>query len=111
MTGRNSSFTNRDRILRSLQYSIFPNAVDKDKLEKVRILSEPPFKGFKVKKAIELSTVKHFIVLFRDEKLQFRGLYSWKQESGAVERIYGVGPAKPDVSQVKLMFKYVDLFL
>jgi len=41
----------------------------------------------KVQNAIASSDSKHFLVLFRDHRLQYRGLYTWDQFSEAVHKI------------------------
>ena len=45
-----------------------------------------------VQAALAQSDSKHFLVLFRDKRTQYRGLYTWDQQGDSVQRIDGVGP-------------------
>ncbi|KJH42889.1 hypothetical protein DICVIV_11126 [Dictyocaulus viviparus] len=85
--------SNRGLIINALQYSVFPGAVND---------------GTRIKTMNDLaaSDAKHFLVLFRDYKCQYRGLYSWDQVSDTAIKISGQGPSKCSESIMKLMFKY-----
>lgn len=61
----------------------------------------------KVQCAIAQSDSKHFLVLFRDHKCQYRGMYTWDQISDTVYRIDGTGPKICREDIMKLMFKLV----
>lgn len=69
--------SNRSLILNALQHSIFPGAVSNDQRNKVQT-------------ALAQSNSKHFLILFRDQRTQYRGLYTWDQNSDAVERIVSI---------------------
>lgn len=58
----------------AVQYSIFPGTVTSDQRNKAQA-------------AMAQSDLKHFLVLFRDQKCQYRGLYTWDQYSDTVHRI------------------------
>ncbi|CAJ0572765.1 unnamed protein product, partial [Mesorhabditis spiculigera] len=85
--------SNRSLVTNALQYSVFPGAVcDNDRN---KVLGE-----------MGKSDSKHFLFLFRDQKCQFRGLYSWDQVANTVHKITGTGPKVCNTSMMKLMFKY-----
>ena len=55
--------------------------------------------------------VKHFIILFRDSRLQFRGIYTYAPITGSdspirIERLYGHGPREITESMVENFYKY-----
>ncbi|KAK5979979.1 Patronin [Trichostrongylus colubriformis] len=85
--------SNRGLIINALQYSVFPGAVN----DTTRM---------KTMNDLAASDAKHFLVLFRDYKCQYRGLYSWDQVSDTAVKISGQGPSKCTESIMKLMFKY-----
>ncbi|KAK6033048.1 hypothetical protein OSTOST_00747 [Ostertagia ostertagi] len=85
--------SNRGLIINALQYSVFPGAVN----DTTRM---------KTMNDLAASDAKHFLVLFRDYKCQYRGLYSWDQVSDTAIKISGQGPSKCTESIMKLMFKY-----
>ncbi|KIH42940.1 hypothetical protein ANCDUO_27068, partial [Ancylostoma duodenale] len=58
--------SNRGLIINALQYSVFPGAVN----DQTRM---------KTMNDLAASDAKHFLILFRDYKCQYRGLYSWDQ--------------------------------
>lgn len=60
--------------MNALQYSIFPGAVSNEQRNKVQA-------------SIAQSNAKHFLILFRDQRTQYRGLYTWDQASDSVYRI------------------------
>lgn len=84
--------SNRSLIMNALQYSVFPGAVSNDQRNKVQA-------------ALAQSDSKHFLVLFRDHKCQYRGLYTWDQQSDTVQRIEGTGPKIAKEEMMSLMFK------
>ncbi|KAJ1362998.1 hypothetical protein KIN20_022742 [Parelaphostrongylus tenuis] len=85
--------SNRGLVVNALQYSVFPGAVND--ATRVKTMSD-----------LTASDAKHFLVLFRDHKCQYRGLYSWDQVSDTAVKISGQGPSKCSESIMKLMFKY-----
>ncbi|CAJ0928181.1 unnamed protein product, partial [Mesorhabditis belari] len=85
--------SNRSLITNALQYSVFPGAVCDN--ERNKVLGE-----------MGKTDSKHFLFLFRDQKCQYRGLYSWDQASNTVHKITGTGPKVCNTSMMKLMFKY-----
>lgn len=52
---------------------------------------------------------KHFLILFRDRKCQYRGMYIWDEESNQVHKICGIGPKVITEDMMLGMFKLVDL--
>jgi len=56
--------------------------------------------------------IKHFIILFRDARLQFRGIYTYipttttSDSPAHIERIYGHGPREITESMVENFYKY-----
>lgn len=66
--------SNRSLILNALQFSVFPGAVSNDQRNKVQA-------------ALAQSNSKHFLILFRDQRTQYRGLYTWDQQSDTIYRI------------------------
>ncbi|CAF2033804.1 unnamed protein product [Rotaria magnacalcarata] len=55
--------------------------------------------------------VKHFIILFRDSRLQFRGVYAFIPNTASdsptrIERLYGQGPREITESMVETFYKY-----
>uniref|UniRef100_A0A915MCP4 CKK domain-containing protein n=1 Tax=Meloidogyne javanica TaxID=6303 RepID=A0A915MCP4_MELJA len=85
--------SNRTLILNALQYSIFPGHVSNESRQKVQ-------------NAIASSDSKHFLILFRDHRLQYRGLYTWDQFSEAVHKIEGSGPKVCREPMMTIMYKY-----
>lgn len=99
--------SNRALILNAIQFSVFPGAVSSDQRNKVFILSQLVLYCFslKVQAALAQSDAKHFLVLFRDQRHQYRGLYTWDQQSDTVYRIDGVGPKIVKEEMMLMMFK------
>ncbi|KAE9419362.1 hypothetical protein Angca_002417, partial [Angiostrongylus cantonensis] len=85
--------SNRGLVINALQYSVFPGAVND--ATRVKTMND-----------LSASDAKHFLVLFRDNKCQYRGLYSWDQVSDTAIKISGQGPSKCSEGIMKLMFKY-----
>lgn len=55
--------------------------------------------------------IKHFIILFRDSRLQFRGIYTFipavsSDSPARIERLYGQGPREITESMVEHFYKY-----
>ena len=57
-----------------------------------------------------LDRVKHFIILFRDSRLQFRSVYAFIPSTSdtptRLERLYGQGPKEISESMVEVFYKY-----
>lgn len=58
-----------------------------------------------------IDKVKHFIILFRDSRLQFRGVYAYvpamtSDTPARIERLYGQGPREITESMVENFYKY-----
>uniref|UniRef100_A0A914UHL3 CKK domain-containing protein n=1 Tax=Plectus sambesii TaxID=2011161 RepID=A0A914UHL3_9BILA len=85
--------SNRNIIINALQYSVFAGAVHND--QKQNVLAE-----------LAKSDSKHFLILFRDQKCQYRGLYTWDQMSDTAHRVHGIGPRACNEDMMNLMFKY-----
>jgi calmodulin-regulated spectrin-associated protein len=79
--------------MNALQFSVFPGAVSNDQRNKVQ-------------NAMAQSDSKHFLLLFRDQRSQYRGLYSWDQQSDSVYRLDGTGPKIVKEDLMAMMFKY-----
>lgn len=55
--------------------------------------------------------IKHFVILFRDSRLQFRGIYTFIPSPSSdaptrIERLYGQGPREITESMVENFYKY-----
>uniref|UniRef100_A0AC35UG23 Protein kinase domain-containing protein n=1 Tax=Rhabditophanes sp. KR3021 TaxID=114890 RepID=A0AC35UG23_9BILA len=72
--GKKAPKSNRGLIVNSLNFSVFPGAVWNEQKSKVQA-------------ALAQSDAKHFLVLFRDQKCQYRGLYTWDESSDTVYRL------------------------
>ena len=55
---------------------------------------------------IERCECSHFLILFRDSKLQFRALYAYYPDTKEVFKIYGVGPKQIGDSMMDSYYKY-----
>jgi len=55
---------------------------------------------------IELSEARHFIILFRDHRLQFRAVYVYIPETDIIEKLQGIGPNVITEIMVEKWFKY-----
>ncbi|VDO97788.1 unnamed protein product [Soboliphyme baturini] len=95
---RPSQKSNRSIVCNAIQYSVLAGSVNDE--TKKKVLEE-----------LAKSDSKHFLLLFRDQKCQFRGLYSWDQVSGTVHKLYGSGPKACTEAMMNLMFKYKNLSL
>ena len=56
-------------------------------------------------KEIEGSDARHFVVLFRDYHLQYRGIYSYMPETDYIEKIVGQGPQKISEDMIEKYYK------
>jgi len=88
-----SQKTNRNLVLNAIQYCVLAGAVNEPTKQKV--LTE-----------LAKSDSKHFLLLFRDKKCQFKALYSWDQISDTVHKLYGLGPPSCSEKYMELLYKY-----
>ena len=54
-----------------------------------------------------MSEARHFIILFRDHRLQFRAVYMYIPETDVIEKLYGIGHNIIKEIIVEKWFKYV----
>ncbi|UJR23281.1 hypothetical protein I4U23_026298 [Adineta vaga] len=59
-----------------------------------------------VSREIELSEARHFVLLFRDHRLQFRAVYVYIPETDIIEKLYGIGPNIITEIMVEKWYKY-----
>uniref|UniRef100_A0A8D8LLC8 Patronin n=1 Tax=Cacopsylla melanoneura TaxID=428564 RepID=A0A8D8LLC8_9HEMI len=88
--------SNRGIILNAVEYCVFPGAVNRD--AKHRVLDE-----------IHRSETRHFLILFRDARCQFRALYAYTPDSEdgiEVVKLYGTGPKVVTDRMFDQFFKY-----
>ena len=85
--------TNRPIVMNALEHAVFPGAVNKD--VRNRVMDE-----------IDACDCPHFLVLFRDSKCQFRGLYAYYPDTEEVFKIYGTGPKQVTDNMFDKYFKY-----
>ncbi|KAF1746918.1 hypothetical protein GCK72_023376 [Caenorhabditis remanei] len=85
--------SNRGLINNALQFSVFPGAVN-NATRQATITQ------------MASSSSKHFLLLFRDQKCQYRGLYTWDEVSDTAVKISGQGPPKCTEAMMNMMFKY-----
>ena len=52
------------------------------------------------------SDCPHFLILFRDAKCQFRGLYAYYPDTEEVFKIHGTGPKQVTANMFDKYFKY-----
>jgi hypothetical protein len=55
---------------------------------------------------IEMSEARHFVILFRDYHLQYRGVYSYTTETDFIEKVIGTGPQKISEDMIEKYYKY-----
>ncbi|CAF1387872.1 unnamed protein product [Adineta ricciae] len=55
---------------------------------------------------IEASEARHFVLLFRDHRLQFRAVYMYIAETDMIEKLHGIGPNIITEVMVDKWFKY-----
>ncbi|RNA31308.1 patronin isoform X5 [Brachionus plicatilis] len=58
------------------------------------------------KQEIEGSDARHFVILFRDYHLQYRGVYFYTSEADYIEKIVGQGPARISEDMIEKYYKY-----
>ena len=56
-------------------------------------------------KEIEASDARHFVILFRDYHLQYRGVYSYTAETDYIEKVIGSGPQKISEDMIEKYYK------
>ena len=88
-----STKSNRPIVMNALEHAVFPGAVNKD--TRMRVLDE-----------IDACDCPHFLILFRDSKCQFRGLYAYYPDTDEVFKIYGTGPKQVTENMFEQYFKY-----
>ena len=85
-----ASKSNRTIILNAVEYVVFAGMVSQDTREGVLDRCDCP----------------HFLILFRDSKCQFRGLYAYYPDTDEVFKIYGTGPKQVTENMFEQYFKY-----
>jgi len=88
-----STKSNRSIILNAIEYVVFPGVVNAE--TRNRVLD-----------VIDRCDCPHFLLLFRDVKCQFRGLYAYYPDTEEVYKIYGVGPKQVTENMFETFFKY-----
>lgn len=88
-----SSKSNRPIIMNAVEFAVFPGVVNRQKL--MDVLDE-----------IDRCECPHFLLLFRDGKCQFRGLYAYYPDTEEVFKIHGVGPKQVTNNMFEKYFKY-----
>lgn len=83
----------RNIILNAIEYVVFPGVVNQD--TRNRVLD-----------VIDRCDCPHFLLLFRDAKCQFRGLYAYYPDTEEVYKIYGTGPKQIGSNMFESFFKY-----
>lgn len=89
-----ASKSNRSIILNAIEYVVFPGVVNAE--TRNRVLD-----------VIDRCDCPHFLLLFRDVKCQFRGLYAYYPDTEEVYKIHGVGPKQVVDNMFETFFKYV----
>ncbi|KRY82548.1 Calmodulin-regulated spectrin-associated protein 1 [Trichinella pseudospiralis] len=85
--------SNRSIVFNAIQHSVLVGSVNDE--TKRKVLQE-----------LAKSDSKHFLIMFRDQKCQFRALYSWDQASDTVHKLYGTGPKSCSEKMMNLLLKY-----
>ncbi|CAF1213692.1 unnamed protein product [Rotaria sordida] len=88
-----STKSNKQAILNSLKQVILAGSANERQRE--IIIRE-----------IESSEARHFVLLFRDHRLQFRAVYMYIPETDIIEKLYGIGPNIITEIMVDKWFKY-----
>ncbi len=88
-----ASKSNRNIILNAVEFVVFPGEVNRDTRERVLDV-------------IDRCDCPHFLLLFRDQKCQFRGLYAYYPDTEEVYKIYGTGPKQVTDKMFEYFFKY-----
>ena len=84
--------SNRTIVLNAIEYVVFPGVVNAD--TRNRVLD-----------VIDRCDCPHFLLLFRDAKCQFRGLYAYYPDTEEVYKIYGTGPKQVTENMYESFFK------
>ena len=87
-----ASKSNRTIVLNAIEFVVFPGAVNRDTRERVLDV-------------IDRCDCPHFLLLFRDQKCQFRGLYAYYPDTEEVYKIYGTGPKQVTDKMFEHFFK------
>ena len=87
-----TSKSNRTIILNAIEYVVFPGVVNAE--TRNRVLD-----------VIDRCDCPHFLLLFRDAKCQFRGLYAYYPDTEEVYKIYGTGPKQVTENMYECFFK------
>jgi len=87
------SKSNRPIVMNAIEFVVFPGAVNRD--TRMRVLEE-----------IERCDCPHFLLLFRDNRLQFRALYAFYPDTEEVFKIYGNGPKQIVDNMIDNYYKY-----
>ena len=85
--------SNRSILMNAIEYVVFPGAVNKE--TRKTVLEE-----------IDSLDCPHFLILFRDAKFQFRGLYAYYPDTDEVFKIYGTGPKQISKDMFESFYKY-----
>ena len=85
--------SNRSILMNAIEYVVFPGAVNKE--TRKTVLEE-----------IDSLDCPHFLILFRDFKFQFRGLYAYYPDTDEVFKIYGTGPKQIQKDMFESFYKY-----
>ena len=84
--------SNRTIVLNAIEYVVFPGVVNAE--TRNRVLD-----------VIDRCDCPHFLLLFRDAKCQFRGLYAYYPDTEEVYKIYGTGPKQVTENMYESFFK------
>lgn len=60
----------------------------------------------KVLEEVNKSDHKHFVILFRDQGLQFRAVYGFNPETEEMSKVYGTGPRHITNKMLECIYKY-----
>jgi calmodulin-regulated spectrin-associated protein len=85
--------SNRTIVMNAIEHVVYPGVVNRD--TRMRVMEE-----------IDALDCPHFLLLFRDTKCQFRGLYAYYPDTEEVFKIYGTGPKQVMENMFEKFFKY-----
>ncbi|CAF2141993.1 unnamed protein product [Rotaria magnacalcarata] len=88
-----STKSNKKTIINSLKQSVLAGPANERQLDVII-------------REIESCEARHFIILFRDHRLQFRAVYMYINETDIIEKVHGVGPNIITEVMVEKWFKY-----
>ncbi|CAF1445500.1 unnamed protein product [Rotaria magnacalcarata] len=88
-----STKSNKQTILNSLKQVVLAGSAN-DKQREIIV------------REIESSEARHFVLLFRDHRLQLRAIYMYIPETDIIEKLYGIGPNIITEVMVDKWFKY-----